>query len=643
MPQIHRFDRIEVRPAERAVLIDGAPADLGSRAFDVLLELIRHRDRVMTKDELLEAVWPGLVVEENNLQAQVSALRKILGQKAIATIPGRGYQFTLAETPVSEVAPAAAMPIVNHPPVFSEIADSHGGVATAKVAAPILTQAERAAVLGGHPDLAVDAGESPPPPPLSGTSHAAASPAAGRPQGLLSRNRIAAFAAAAGISLIAVVTYWKTGPNEKDTADRPAAIEASGGAKIPGLSIVVLPFTNNTGDPNQEYLADGLTASMTADLARIREASIVDARTAYAYKNKSITAQQVGKELGAKFVLQGNVQRSGNTIRINAQLASATTNAQLWSESFEGDQSNLFALFDQVTGRLSKTIGEQIYVVAGRESETRKSNPKAADLIFRAQAEYIKPPALENMQLGDRYFRQALALEPGNVSAKLGIALSTNMLIGNYPSNYDAAARQKLLAEARAFALDVKKIDPDDFRIYTILGWLEIEADNFEAARPAFEKVVALDPKDSTGILTLANFHFYAGEPERTIEFVNRAMSIPGAGKFGSENFSHYLLCCAHFMLGEWEKSIAECKKSIAVHEVFAPSRAYLALAYSKNGDDVRAAEAVAAMRKLPAAEQLDPLFEVPKPVQTAAYRKWYETSFKPTAERVGLWGKNKK
>lgn len=92
---VHRFDRIEVRPAQRELLVDGQPAALGARAFDLLLALIEHRDRVVSKNELLDLVWPGLVVEENNLQVQVSTLRKVLGPKAIATVPGRGYRFTL--------------------------------------------------------------------------------------------------------------------------------------------------------------------------------------------------------------------------------------------------------------------------------------------------------------------------------------------------------------------------------------------------------------------------------------------------------------------------------------------------------------------------------------------------------------------
>ena len=95
MTASYRFDRTEVRPGERQLLIDRRPATIGARAFDLLLALIERRDRVAPKNELLEVVWPGVVVEENNLQVHISALRKLLGQQAIVTIPGRGYRFTL--------------------------------------------------------------------------------------------------------------------------------------------------------------------------------------------------------------------------------------------------------------------------------------------------------------------------------------------------------------------------------------------------------------------------------------------------------------------------------------------------------------------------------------------------------------------
>jgi DNA-binding winged helix-turn-helix (wHTH) protein len=131
MTETCRFGRIEVRAAERQLLVDGEPAKLGARAFDVLLALVDRRDRTVTKNELLDCVWPGLVVEENNLQVHISSLRKLLGAQVIATIPGRGYRFTAAlegaavgqsntavaaPTPTAESSDATAAALTNLPP-----------------------------------------------------------------------------------------------------------------------------------------------------------------------------------------------------------------------------------------------------------------------------------------------------------------------------------------------------------------------------------------------------------------------------------------------------------------------------------------------------------------------------------------------
>lgn len=117
MPASYRFGRFDLRPSERALLLDGAPVALGSRAFDLLLCLVTHHDRVLTKAEVLEQVWPGQVVEENNLSVHVSALRKVLGPGAIATVSGRGYRFTLAVDTIGAAAtPASAAPLVNGEP-----------------------------------------------------------------------------------------------------------------------------------------------------------------------------------------------------------------------------------------------------------------------------------------------------------------------------------------------------------------------------------------------------------------------------------------------------------------------------------------------------------------------------------------------
>jgi len=249
------------------------------------------------------------------------------------------------------------------------------------------------------------------------------------------RGPIAAVASIGAI-LGGLVGYWRAYETVQSVVtprSAPAVIAADAGL----ISIVVLSFTNLTGDASQAYVADGLTASLTAGLSRIREAFIVNAATAFAYKDRPVTAQQVGKDLGVHFVLQGSVQRSGTKLRVNAQLADATSNAQPCSESFEGDQADLFALQDQVTARIGNNIGREMVIVAARDSETRKTSPKVVGLMLHARALNLKPRSLPNLQRIEDLYRQALVLEPNHASAMLGLAGTLVLQARNFASQTD--------------------------------------------------------------------------------------------------------------------------------------------------------------------------------------------------------------
>ena len=151
------------------------------------------------------------------------------------------------------------------------------------------------------------------------------------------------------------------------------------------LSIAVIPFVNLTGDSSQAYVADGLTARVTTDLFRIRDAVVIDQGKTLKFKDKAVDSEQVAKELGVRFLLQGDVQKNADKILINAKLTDSSYNKQLWSESFSGDMSNLFALQDQVTNRISGSLGPRMLIAAASESEKRQSNPHASDLILQAR------------------------------------------------------------------------------------------------------------------------------------------------------------------------------------------------------------------------------------------------------------------
>jgi adenylate cyclase len=243
---------------------------------------------------------------------------------------------------------------------------------------------------------------------------------------------------------------------------RPVSIARAihnAGTAVSALSILVLPFANQTGDEKKAYVADALTTSITADLSRIRDASVVPITTAFTYRNKVSTVQQIGREASVRFVLQGSVLASGNSLRISAQLADTKNGTQLWNETFDGDLANLFALQDQITARIGNSIGKHMVIVAARDSDMRKSTPEVGDLMMRARALQFQPQSLSNFVETESLYRTVLALEPDNLNAMARLAAALAIHAIWFDESNPAKERQ--MAEAREMALKVKAIDPE--------------------------------------------------------------------------------------------------------------------------------------------------------------------------------------
>jgi len=328
-----------------------------------------------------------------------------------------------------------------------------------------------------------------------------------------------------GAVLSGLVGYWNTYRTVRDGVTPVAPISALPADAGP-LSIVVLPFANQTGDPRRAYIADGLTSSVTADLSRIRDAFIVPVSTAIAYRDKAVPVKQIGQDLGVHFVLQGSVMADGNKLRINAQLADAQSGAQKWTEIFQGDLSDLFALQDQVTARIGNSIGKQMVILAARDSQTRKSGAKVADLLLRADALSLNPWSLQNEREVEALSRQALAADSGNARATLGLAWSLLLQAYNSGSDLDDNAREKLIAEGGALALKASTKDPENPDVYgalVIQAWFQGDP---SAALHYAEKRVALDPRNPDAYNNLANLHLRLVQPAKSIELLNKALEV---------------------------------------------------------------------------------------------------------------------
>src|SRR5262245_37016617 len=235
------------------------------------------------------------------------------------------------------------------------------------------------------------------------------------------------------------------------------AIQAPAPTSAPRLSIVVLPFANLGGDPEQEYFVDGVTESLTTDLSRISGSFVIARNTAFTYKGKPYDMKQIGRELNVRYVLEGSVQRSGNRLRVNVQLIDAETASHLWAERFDKPIADLFEMQDEIVARLARALGAQLVLAEARRAE-RSLHPDAIDLIFQGTACLYKGWTPEYMTQARGFFGRALEIDPRSVRALVGLA-TADMITG---SAFLTDDRTALLSAAETNAIKALSLAPDD-------------------------------------------------------------------------------------------------------------------------------------------------------------------------------------
>ena len=184
----------------------------------------------------------------------------------------------------------------------------------------------------------------------------------------------------------------------------------------PRLSMVVLPFANIGGDPEQEHFVDGVTESLTTDLSRIRGSFVIGRNTAFTYKDKAVDLKQIGRELNVRYVLEGSVQRGGNRMRVNVQLIDAETGSHLWAERFDKPLTDLFDTQDEIVARLAGALNAQLVAAEARRAE-RAANPDSMDFHFQGLVWFNKGMSPDNLAQARSFFDRALSADPDNVDA----------------------------------------------------------------------------------------------------------------------------------------------------------------------------------------------------------------------------------
>ena len=505
--ETYRFGRFVLEPDRRSLCADEAPVALGARAFDILLLLVRNRDRVVTKDEILAEVWRGTVVEENNLAVHISALRRALGEKPggdrfIATVSGLGYRFV-----GSMAGPSQA-----------------------------LTQQEPPLALGLAPggDLAL------------GPPEVAVKPL--RVGGVLAGLVLVMVAMLAAIAWVGF-------------SARPVRVGA------PRLSIAVLPFRNLEGGNQTDYIADAVTDDLTSDLSHIPSSVVIARDSADAVQGRDLSATSIGHALNVRYLLEGSLLTDGRTLHVNARLVEVGSGTQLWASVFDVVRSDLASDLTEIVQRISSAL--RFTLVQAEETRSLRqppANPDALDLYLRAKSVLDRSDTFSGLLTAQRLLEKAVAISPddSNALAELGLVLvhksgdfddpenvadhdRAMSVIGramrDAPHSPLAVTASGMMAwldyrcrEAQSSFRTALSMDPNELEARNGLAICARETGDLDEMIAQLRAILRLDPVGSDVAASensIGMGYLFLGKPREAIEWLDRAGAIGGADDQG--------------------------------------------------------------------------------------------------------------
>ncbi|MFZ0603894.1 MAG: adenylate/guanylate cyclase domain-containing protein [Roseiarcus sp.] len=337
---------------------------------------------------------------------------------------------------------------------------------------------------------------------------------------------------------------------------KPVPAPAPEVSRPPRLSMVVLPFANIGGDPEQEHFVDGVTESLTTDLSRIRGAYVVARNTAFAYKGKPLDVKTIGRELNVRYVLEGSVQRAGNRMRVNVQLFDAETGNHLWAERFDKPLADLFDMQDEIVARLAGALNAQLAAAEARRAE-KAPTPDSMDLYFQAMAWLNKGPTPDNVAQARSFFDRALTADPDNVDALVGSAAA------DVVAGASAFVANPIAAFAAAEARLTKTLSsvPDHAPGHMTLGHVYIYTKRAAQGIAECEHALALDRNLATAHAFIGLGKIFVGRAEETEAHIAEAARLSPRDTNGHawKTFAGV----AKLVLGSYEQAAAWFRRAI--------------------------------------------------------------------------------
>ncbi len=382
--------------------------------------------------------------------------------------------------------------------------------------------------------------------------------------------RLPVIAVTVGLLVIAVgAAQWLKpwAPSEE-----PASVEAMAFPLPDKPSIAVLPFSNMSDDPNQDYFADGMTEDLITDLSKISGLFVISRNSSFSYKGQNVEVRQVAEDLGIRYVLEGSVRRAGDQVRVNAQLIDATTGGHLWADRYDGTISNIFALQDSVTRQIVDALA--VSLTAEEKSKQRRpetADPRAYDAFLRGWEHYQKRTP-EQYAKALKYFEKAIELDPdyGRAHAAMAwIYWNSSVIRGDwYPV---IGLGREEVKERTQVSLQKAMQDPTPLA-YQVASQVLMWRGRFDEAISEAEKAVSLDRNDADSHAALAEALIRGGRPEEALQNVDQARRLDP----NNQAWQTYLHGLAQFGMDQFDAAASSFERAIELDpETFAPDPLY--------------------------------------------------------------------
>jgi TolB-like protein len=482
------FEDYAFDPDRRELYRGAEVVPIAPQVFDLLDYLIRNRERVVSKDDLINAVWNGRSVSDAALTTRLNVARTTIGdsgeeQRLIKTLPRKGFRFVGTVVEVQERECTAV------------------------------------------PDNAVE-------PPNSALT----------------------------------------------LPDKP--------------SIAVLPFQNMSGDPNQDYFADGIVDEITTALSRFKSLFVIARNSSFTYKGKAVDIKQIGRELGVRYVLEGSVRKVVGKVRIIGQLIDAGTGVHLWADRFEGDLGDVFTLQDRMTESVVSAIEPKVFQAEIDLATHRTNNANAYDLCLRATPHlhsFTRGGSAEALRLVSR----ALESDPRYAFAA---TLAGSCHLQNVTQGWAADPKSEFAEGLRLLQLALS-IDGNDHLALSMLGYAAGWSGDFDTAIEMVDRAVASNPNAAFAWGLRGWAYRVAGKPEEAIRSFERAVRL---SPFDPLLFVRLTGMGVAFVgLGRFDDAVAAAKKALSQNRTFAAAYRCLTTALAHLGREAEAREAAARLLEL--------------------------------------------